>query len=269
MHMTEEEWRHGVKRTPMMNWLRRRGTDRQFYLAGCAAVRAHWDQLPDQPYRNLIRLVEQYVDGLLSREELSRAHRSAEAAAYEEYLALQNQGLSARRLSRRTAPVFAAVHVSDPGGSWEAAFSAMVAVEGAEGRSAASARQCAILRDVFGNPFQAPPTVDPSWLLWNDAVVPKMAQSIYEERAFERLPILADALEEAGCGNAGLLDHCRQPAGHVRGCWAVDALLGKSGHRPSVIRSAPSAGRPRRGNARSGRRENDSRAVILPMVRPN
>ena len=55
----------------------------------------------------------------------------------------------------------------------------------------------------------------------------KLAQGIYDDRAFDRLPVLADALEEAGCTNAEILAHCREPGPHVRGCWALDLLLGK------------------------------------------
>jgi hypothetical protein len=70
--------------------------------------------------------------------------------------------------------------------------------------------------------------VETIWLAWNDGIVPKLAQAIYDDRVFDRLPILADALEEAGCTNADILNHCRQPGEHVRGCWVVDLLLGKS-----------------------------------------
>jgi len=55
-----------------------------------------------------------------------------------------------------------------------------------------------------------------------------LAQAIYELRSFDRLPELAQALEDAGCDNAELLAHCRSPGPHVKGCWAVDAVLGKS-----------------------------------------
>ncbi|MBL8793270.1 MAG: hypothetical protein JNM56_05145 [Planctomycetia bacterium] len=79
------------------------------------------------------------------------------------------------------------------------------------------------LRDVFGNPFQ-PMTVDPAW---RTSTVSSLAQAIYHERAFDRLPILGDALEDTGCDNADILNHCRQPGDHVRGCWCVDLLLGK------------------------------------------
>jgi hypothetical protein len=67
----------------------------------------------------------------------------------------------------------------------------------------------------------------PSWLRWDDGTIPKLAQAIYDERAFDHLPVLADALEEAGCANADILAHCRGPGEHVRGCWVVDLLLGK------------------------------------------
>ena len=66
-----------------------------------------------------------------------------------------------------------------------------------------------------------------SLLKWRDGTIPKLAEAIYQEGAFDRLPILADALEDAG-GEAGeLLEHLRGPGPHTRGCWAVDGALGK------------------------------------------
>ena len=85
------------------------------------------------------------------------------------------------------------------------------------------AAQAALLRDIFGNPFQ-PVSLDPTWL---SSTVQAMATGIYAERAFDRMPILADALEEAGCDNLDILNHCRGPGTHVLGCWVVDLLLGK------------------------------------------
>ena len=86
--------------------------------------------------------------------------------------------------------------------------------------------QTQLLKDIFGNPFRLV-ALDPAWLAWNDGTVPNMAQAIYDEWAFDRLPLLADALEDAGCAEAEILGHCRGPGPHVRGCWAVDLLLGK------------------------------------------
>jgi hypothetical protein len=87
--------------------------------------------------------------------------------------------------------------------------------------------QADFLRDLFGNPFRLPPNIDRAWLAWSDGTVVKLTRSIYDERAFDRLPVLADALEDAGCDNADILSHCRGPGPHVRGCWVVDLLLGK------------------------------------------
>jgi len=83
-------------------------------------------------------------------------------------------------------------------------------------------------RDIFGPlPFR-PVAVDPAWLAWNGGTVPAIACRVYAERAFHDLPILADALEDAGCANADILAHCRGGGEHVRGCWVVDLLLGKT-----------------------------------------
>ena len=69
--------------------------------------------------------------------------------------------------------------------------------------------------------------MDPAWLAWNGGTVRKLAEAIYDERAFDRLPVLADALEEAGCADEGVLRHCRGGGPHVRGCWVIDLILGK------------------------------------------
>ncbi len=110
-----------------------------------------------------------------------------------------------------------------------AALAAAFAATGAEPE-----RAVRLLHDIFGTlPFR-PVAVERGWLTWADAAIPALAQAAYEERtqpdgALEsaRLAVLADALEEAGCSNAELLGHCRGPGPHVRGCWALDLILGK------------------------------------------
>src|SRR5205814_4153340 len=74
---------------------------------------------------------------------------------------------------------------------------------------------------VFGNPFR-PVTLDAGWLAWNDGTVPKIAHAVYEGRRFGDMPILADALEDAGCSHPFLLTHCRSHGQPVRGCWVLD-----------------------------------------------
>jgi hypothetical protein len=86
--------------------------------------------------------------------------------------------------------------------------------------------QICLLRCIFGNPFR-PVTIPPAVLAWNDRTIPKLADAIYEERTFHHLPILVEALEQAGCHNEDILKHCKQPGEHVRGCCVVDLLLGK------------------------------------------
>jgi len=80
---------------------------------------------------------------------------------------------------------------------------------------------------VFGNPFR-PVALDPGWLRWNHGTVPAIARRVYDDRAWHDLPILADALMDAGCDNDDVLAHCRSAGPHVRGCWVVDLLLERS-----------------------------------------
>ncbi|MCE9530621.1 MAG: hypothetical protein K8T89_05755 [Planctomycetes bacterium] len=79
------------------------------------------------------------------------------------------------------------------------------------------------MREIFGNPFR-PVTIDPRWQTSN---VIDLATAIYTDRAFDRMPILADALMDAGCDNDEIIHHCRGDGPHVRGCWVVDLILGK------------------------------------------
>jgi hypothetical protein len=85
--------------------------------------------------------------------------------------------------------------------------------------------QCGMLRDIVGPPVL--PAVQRAWLSYNSGVVRNLAEAIYEERAFDRLPILADALEEACCSDEAFLGHLRKPDTHSRGCWTLDLILGK------------------------------------------
>lgn len=82
---------------------------------------------------------------------------------------------------------------------------------------------CRLVRDIFGNPFR-PVTFDPDW---RTTTAVQLARGMYEGRDFAAMPILADALQDAGCDNADILDHCRGPGPHVRGCWVVDLVLEK------------------------------------------
>jgi hypothetical protein len=82
------------------------------------------------------------------------------------------------------------------------------------------------LRDIFGVPSR-PITLEPSWLSWQGGTVRRLAETIYDEHDFERLSVLGDALEDAGCADADLLAHLRGAGPHARGCHVLDALLGR------------------------------------------
>jgi hypothetical protein len=102
-------------------------------------------------------------------------------------------------------------------------------------REKASRWLTGVVRDLFGNPFRPSRPLPPAVLAWNDGTVPRLAQAVYEDRKMPegtfdtaRLSILADALLDAGCEDEELIRHCRSEGPHVRGCWAVDLVLGKS-----------------------------------------
>jgi hypothetical protein len=88
----------------------------------------------------------------------------------------------------------------------------------------ARTQQAVLIREVFGNPF----VTSEFEARWRTSNVVDLARTIYEERVFDRMPILADALMDAGCADESILDHCREPRSHVRGCWVVDLILGRS-----------------------------------------
>jgi hypothetical protein len=84
-----------------------------------------------------------------------------------------------------------------------------------------------LLREMCGQPFRGPRPVDRAVLAWNDGTVRRIAWGIYQDGAFDWLPILHDALLDAGCDDDELLEHLRDDGPHVRGCWALDVLLAK------------------------------------------
>jgi hypothetical protein len=103
-------------------------------------------------------------------------------------------------------------------------FEARVTHEAAERR-----RQCELLRELLGDPFR-PAVFDLAWLAWGGGAVARIARAIAEEGAFAQTPILADALEEAGCADERILEHLRGPGPHLHGCWALDLLVRGQAH---------------------------------------
>ena len=231
-------WDEGPKR----EWT----TDRKLRLWACAVCRRIWHLLPDERSRRAVEVLEQLADGLATEKERAAAFTAAKAAtasfnrdkggmeevhnwaasaaewAVDEDLTVDAENLSflaaaaVRRHAAVTGPPEERAMVTD---NREGGPFAVAAEE------AADLAQANLLREVFGNPFR-PVKVKPAWL--TDTVL-ALAKQMYESREFSAMPILADALQDAGCDNDDVLAHCRDTgATHVRGCWVVDLLLGLS-----------------------------------------
>jgi hypothetical protein len=208
-HVTEADWLGGGDLVALVKHLRGRASERKLRLFACACCRRLWHLLGDARSRAAVEMAERYADGLATEVELAAVHVEAGAA-----VPAQPASWSAASHAAYLAFVTAAAH---------APYAARQ-VAGGVPWGAGARRE--LLREVIGNPFR-PARLDPAWLCWDAGTVRRLALGIYEERAFERLPVLGDALEEAGCADETLLAHCRGGALHVRGCWLVDLLLGK------------------------------------------
>lgn len=228
--MTEAEWLACTDPQKMLEFLRGRASGRKLRLFACACCQRILPLFTDERSRRAVEVAEQFADGLASPLELEIGRVEAKAAIPTRH---PSKGLTVGGKAWREAKVTRAVARA----AWDvvqipvyASYAARQTNSVAEQRGLAWKGECwqpNLLRDIFGNPFH-PVTVDPPRLTWNGNTIPKLALSIYEERHFADLPVLADALEEAGCTDIDILDHCRRPGEHVRGCWVVDLLLGKS-----------------------------------------
>ncbi len=215
--MTEDEWLNSRDWLPLLKLIEGKASDRKLRLFGCACCRRMWDLFPHDVNRRLVEAVEDHPDGSLDGSELNTA--IAESSKVESIYGADDGYLVAKNLGR----TFYKLRAID---SAAVAIMALQAVANCGGdKGAERAAQTELFRDIFGNPFR-PVSVDTAWLSWNDGEISKQAKSIFDDREFERLPVLADALERAGCRDEHILSHCRGPGPHVRGCWVLDLLLG-------------------------------------------
>jgi hypothetical protein len=215
--MIEIDWLNCADPALLFQHLGDRGGDRKRRLFGCACCRRIWP-LHILRSRQAVDVAERYADGRASRLDLGGAAlelvradaiaRTVGPAAVE----------AANAASRCTLPL------ADAAGASRHVLAAVNLHAGYAARDDETIDQCVLLRDIVGNPFREV-VFDPSWLRWRNGTLPSMARGIYEECRFEELPILADALEDAGCDHADILDHCRKEGPHVRGCWVIDLLL--------------------------------------------
>lgn len=240
--MTEAEWQACTDPQQMLAFLKSIAGNRKLRLFAVACCRRICSLLPhDVGCQQAIVVAEQFADG-----NASAAHRTdvvaaavASAAAFAAAAVGSPDEGDGRAFAAHAA--YAASSLTGTGYAEEEVVVWSVAADAAsaeeyfdEGEFCCQAK---LLRDIFGNPFRP---LQPKrgkwsgkeklrgWLTQHSGTIPKLAQTIYDDRAFDRLPILADALVEAGYTNADILTHCRQPGEHVRGCWVVDLILGKN-----------------------------------------
>jgi hypothetical protein len=216
--MTEIDWLTGADPQAMLGFLHGNLSERKlrlFAVACCGRIR---DLVADRPNRDALGVVERFADGRASPAELTAAAGWTTVPAVA-YAAAARAGEAAES---------AAVAISALRGGMSGDLThPKGAGDNYSAEAGERAAQCRLLRDILGNPFR-PVTIDPKWLQWNNGTIPALALRIYEERTFGDLPILADALEDAGCCDPALLDHLRSGGEHVRGCWVVDLVLGKT-----------------------------------------
>jgi hypothetical protein len=238
--MTEAEWL-ACRRVDEMLWFLKRGKAvtrsprgrRKLRLFACACCRQVWELIEDDAARRLVEYAEARADGNLDAPDWAAVEVAAAAAKVK--ADRDCAGLGSMALRRRVAAaITAATHTAEEE-SYEAArvgsASARSAVGGHWGPGDVNPaweeceqKQVGVLRDLFGNPFRAAVFSR----AWRTDTSIALAQQMYASRDFSAMPILADALEDAGCDNTEILDHCRSPGPHVRGCWCVDMVLGKA-----------------------------------------
>jgi hypothetical protein len=216
--MTEAEWLACEDPERLLVFLRGTARERKLRLFACACCRRVWHLLTDADSRAAAEAAERFADGLERKGHLSTVRARARrvtfvqrGAAYIAWRAAFDKLPSVISSIARGTVYNAAAH---PGGGWRN-------WSDVEQESVAVA---ALLRDIFGNPFH-PVAVDPTWLT---STVVQLAEQMYDSRDFSAMPILGDALMDAGCFDEAIQTHCRGPGPHVRGCHIVDACLGKS-----------------------------------------
>jgi hypothetical protein len=205
--MTEAEWFACVVPDSMVMLIGSKVGSRKLRLVACACCRRIWHLYilkRDQPSRRLVEIVEAVADGIGSELRLLSLWEEAQRSGY--------------RCDRNSAADRTACLMTDYLGE------VMVHAASAAGDIASEQiEQCRLMRDIFGNPFR-PVAFNPDW---RTTTAIQLAKQMYDARDFSAMPILADALQDAGCDHADILDHCRGPGPHIRGCWVVDLVLEK------------------------------------------
>lgn len=208
--MTEDEWNAATDPGPMLEFIRGKVSDRKLRLFAVACCRRILHLMPDPRSLRATEVAERHADGLATDEDLR--------ATFGTQLGVPHD---------RTGSVLLTGAVAAASGASNSAARAIRMQQKPSRRDQAwraeRAAQAALIRDLYT--YQSA-SFTPAWLT---STVTSLANGIYADRAFERLPILHDALIEAGCDNADILNHCKDPqAVHCRGCWVIDLLTGRT-----------------------------------------
>jgi hypothetical protein len=239
--VTEAEWLACEDPRPMLRQFGAAASVRKQRLLGLACCYRFVGLLENHDLQQALHVAESWIEGQCAPTERKNARRAASAAAQlasglgiEDGLTLSDSAAWAvQRLLQRGALdldhllyALAQARLKDAGARAYLNQTPREAADKArtEAHKAELSAQCGLIREIFGNPF-LPVTFVPEWRT-TDVLL--LANGIYEDKAFDRMPILADALQDAGCDNPDILEHCRNPnQTHVRGCWVLDLVLGK------------------------------------------
>ncbi len=202
--------------------------DRKLRFFALYCCRLVCPALTDERSRKAVDVAERFLAGLANSDELTVAIQEAHAARTDAVTAYEFDTRTSLLGARQAALV--AAWVVDRGyhqsviSKVRDALAFHGEIQGKADIEALLAKMADALREIFGNPLR-PVTLDPAWLT-SDVLA--LARQMYESREFPTMPILADALQDAGCDNDDVLTHCRDAnTTHVRGCWVVDLVLGK------------------------------------------
>jgi hypothetical protein len=231
--MTEQEWLQATDPQSMLTFCWEKASKRKQRLLAVGFCRHTWDLLSEWG-RRAVEVAERFADGQATDQELREARDIADTSSCEEDGLHQQAELERclRRSPEDEEPFLRELdHYRDRLHAAMLAHTSTFPDEWLNRRELPSGglwkNTAGLVRCLFGNPSRSL-TIDSAWLSWHNGLLVLMARQIYDSRDFRDMPVLADALEEAGCTNPDILDHCRSGGEHVRGCWVIDALLGKS-----------------------------------------
>jgi hypothetical protein len=217
--MTEEEWLTCEDPRKMLEFSHSSVSDRRLRLFAVACCRRKWKYFTDERLRRVVETGERFAEDEGTLGDLDYAAQEARSAFYELRSKHGSQAVLVRISSACLGLVRSRLDL------WQVTTNTSgIPVNSARARTLDGIQQCELLREIFGNPFR-PVAFNAAW---RTSDVMLLAEGIYAERAFDRMPILADALQDAGCDSDALLNHLRDASvTHVRGCWALDLVLGK------------------------------------------